>query len=166
MEIKEINIKEIIHYDKNTKKHPDDQIKKIAASIKEFGFNVPVILDKNNLIIAGHGRLYAANKLGLETVPVVYLDKLSPEQIKAYRIADNKTAESEWDYDNLIHEINSLTESDYDIELTGFTKEELEKIMPDEEQYKEIEEKPFVKICYKCNEPIDIKKCNKAEKDE
>jgi len=133
MEIKNVSVKEIIHYDKNTKKHPDEQIIKIAASIKEFGFNVPVLLDKNNMIIAGHGRLYAANKLGLNEVPCIFLNDLTPNQIKAYRIADNKTAESDWDEALLIEEINDLMNDDYDISLTGFSKEELAGLYPDED---------------------------------
>lgn len=125
MELKNIKLGELKTYSKNNKIHPPDQIKKIARSIKEFGFNVPVIIDKNNVIIAGHGRVFAAKELGMEDIPVLQKDNLSEAQIKAYRIADNKTAESEWDFDSLKEEFKTLKELDFDLELTGFTFDEI-----------------------------------------
>lgn len=125
MEIKQINIDKLIQYEKNTKKHPEEQIEKIAKSIKEFGFNVPVIIDKENIIIAGHARLISAKKLGLKEIPVIVKEKLTPAQIKAYRIADNKTAESEWDFEFLKDEITDLKNINYDLKLTGFSEDEI-----------------------------------------
>jgi len=138
--IKIVKINDIFTYDKNTKKHPKDQIDKIAESIKEFGFNVPVIIDKNNVLIAGHGRVMAANRLGLDEVPAIQKDNLTDEQIKAYRIADNKTAESEWDYDFLKDEFKDLQSMDYNLDFTGFSEIEIGEILGEEEQP---EEKPI-----------------------
>lgn len=89
------NIKDLKPYKNNAKKHNKQQIEQIAESIKEFGFTQPVIVDKNNCVVAGHGRILGAKKVGLKTVPTVMLDNLSEEQIKAYRLVDNKLNESE-----------------------------------------------------------------------
>jgi len=100
--IKTKKVKDLKKYPENPKKHPKNQIKKIADSIKEFGFTVPLII-KNNEIIAGHGRIEAAKELGLKEVPVIERDDLTDEQAKAFRIADNKLTESDWE-DNLLRE--------------------------------------------------------------
>ena len=105
-------------YPKNAKKHTEEQIKKIAASIKEFGFNQPIVVDRDNVIIVGHGRFEAAKYLGLTDVPVTVVD-LSPEKAKSYRLADNKLNESEWDKPLVLEELNTL--SPVEIELTGFS---------------------------------------------
>jgi len=139
MHVIKIPIEKLKHYDKNTKQHPPEQIEKISRSIKEFGFNVPIIVDKDNVLIAGHGRVMAAEQLGLIEVPTIIKDDLSEAQIKAYRIADNKTAESGWEYDFLKDEFKDLQSLDYDLELTGFGEDEIITIL-DEEQ--EIEEAP------------------------
>src|SRR3990167_7672345 len=97
MEIENLEISKIKPYPKNAKKHPKSQIEKIANSIKKFGFNQPIVLEKNNEIVVGHGRYEAAKLLGLEDVPVVRIDNLSEEEVRAYRLADNKLNESEWD---------------------------------------------------------------------
>ena len=91
------NIKELKPYKKNAKKHSKEQVEQIANSIKEFGFTQPVIIDKNNCVVAGHGRILGAKKVGLKQVPTVTLEELTEEQIKAYRLVDNKLNESEWD---------------------------------------------------------------------
>jgi site-specific DNA-methyltransferase (adenine-specific) len=128
-------IDEIQPYDKNAKKHSKLQIEKIAESIKRFGFNVPIVIDKDNILIAGHGRLEAAKLLGLKEVklgiarakvgesiiPAVLVDDLSEDEIKAYRLADNKLNESDWDMGLAIEELKTI-----DIELldlTGFSKD-------------------------------------------
>lgn len=108
MEITEIAIEEITPYEKNAKLHPDEQVEWIANSIREFGFKQPLVLDKDNVIIIGHGRLLAAKKLRMETVPCVYADDLNEEQIKALRLADNKTNESLWDFDFLTSELDEI----------------------------------------------------------
>ena len=129
MEIIKVDIKDIKEYDKNAKKHPTSQIDKIIKSIKAFGFNVPVILTKGNILIAGHGRCLAAKKIGLKSVPAIYKEDLTDAQIKAYRIADNKTAESDWDFDFLKEDFESLLSDDFDLELTGFTQNEIDEIV-------------------------------------
>jgi site-specific DNA-methyltransferase (adenine-specific) len=113
------NIKELKPYKKNAKKHPKEQVERIANSIKEFGFTQPVIVDKNNEVVAGHGRILGAKKAGLKSVPTVCLEDLTEEQIKAYRLVDNKLNESEWDYGLLDEELENLTE-DIDMNLFGF----------------------------------------------
>lgn len=90
-------IKELKPYKKNAKKHPKTQVEQIANSIKEFGFTQPVLIDKDNNVVAGHGRVLGAKKAGLKEVPTLCLDDLTEEQIKAYRLADNKLNESDWD---------------------------------------------------------------------
>lgn len=117
MELNEFPIGNIQPYFKNAKDHPEKQIKKIAASIREFGFNQPIVLDTKNVIIVGHGRYLAAQFLGMETVPVLILD-LDEERAKAYRLADNKLNESSWDMDIVIDELKSI--SLQMVDLTGF----------------------------------------------
>ena len=123
------NIKELKPYKKNAKKHPKEQVERIANSIKEFGFTQPVIIDSNNCVVAGHGRILGAKKAGLKQVPTVMLEDLTEEQIKAYRLVDNKLNESEWDYSLLDDELGILSD-DIDMGLFGFdtdmTDEELE----------------------------------------
>lgn len=125
MEIKEKYIAELKPYEKNTKKHPKEQIKKIADSITEFGFKNPILIDKEGVIIAGHGRLLAAQLLKLEKVPTISIEDLTPEQLRAYRIADNKLAESGWDMGFLKEEMEALKDFGYDVFKTGFASEEL-----------------------------------------
>lgn len=124
------NIKELKPYKKNAKKHPKEQVERIANSIKEFGFTQPVIIDSNNCVVAGHGRILGAKKAGLKQVPTVMLEDLTEEQIKAYRLVDNKLNESDWDFSLLDEELENLTE-DIDMNLFGFdtdmSDEELEK---------------------------------------
>lgn len=115
-------IKDLKPYKKNAKKHNKEQVEWIANSIKEFGFTQPVIIDKNNCVVAGHGRILGAKKAGLKQVPTVCLDDLTEEQIKAYRLVDNKLNESEWDYSLLDEELENLTE-DIDMDLFGFDED-------------------------------------------
>jgi 3'-phosphoadenosine 5'-phosphosulfate sulfotransferase (PAPS reductase)/FAD synthetase len=129
MIIENRKVKELIPYIKNIKKHPPKQVNKIAESIRQFGFNIPILLTKENEIIAGHGRLLAAKKIKLEDVPCIYLNDLTPEQIKAFRIADNKVAESEWEEGFLKEELEDLYAMDYDLEFTGFDIPEFKDIL-------------------------------------
>lgn len=101
-------IKELKPYKKNAKKHNKEQVEQIANSIKEFGFTQPVIIDKHNSVVAGHGRILGAKKAGLKQVPTVCLEELTEEQIKAYRLVDNKLNESEWDTELLNTELQEL----------------------------------------------------------
>lgn len=106
----------------------DNAVDAVAASIKEFGFKVPIVVDGENVIINGHTRLKAAHKLGLKQVPVIVADDLTPEQVKAFRLADNKTSElAEWDVDKLQIELEGIDETDmgdfgFDLELGGETR--------------------------------------------
>lgn len=114
-------------YDKNPRIHSEAQVKQIAASIIEFGFNNPILVDQEKSIVAGHGRLEAARQLGLDKIPVIQLDHLTPAQQRAYRIADNKLTENgEWDFDLLAQELRDLEVDEFDIALTGFDWDELD----------------------------------------
>ena len=117
----------IVPYVNNAKKHPSEQIDKISSSIAEFGFDQPIVVDENSVILKGCGRYLASKKLGLKKVPVIVRSDLSEAQKKAARIADNKVAESEWDFDLLEIEIQELVRLDYDPELTGFDASELDE---------------------------------------
>src|SRR5512146_3299821 len=117
-------------YAKNARTHSDAQVAQIAASIAEFGFNAPILVDSNAGIIAGHGRLLAARKLGLAEVPVVVLDHLSETQRRAYIIADNKLAlTAGWDETTLTAELRDLGGAGVDLALVGFSDEELEALL-------------------------------------
>lgn len=116
-------------YDKNPRIN-DDAVNAVAASIREFGFRQPIVVDAEDVIICGHTRWKAAQKLGLEKVPVHVAKDLSPEQIKAYRIADNQTASlAEWNYDLLPLELADLQAANYDLGMLGFDAEELAKLL-------------------------------------
>ena len=117
MIIQEINVNDITPYAKNAKKHPQTQVDYIANSLQEFGWKQPLVIDKDNVIVCGHGRLLAAKQLGMETVPCIYADDLTDDQIKAFRLADNKTNESDWDLDLLMPELDDI---DLDMSLFGF----------------------------------------------
>lgn len=114
-------INSLTAYTKNSRTHDESQIKQIAASIKEFGFTNPLLIDNKNNIIAGHGRLMAAKLLNLDSVPTITLDGLSDTQKRAYIIADNKLAlNAGWDNELLMIELNSLNDDDFDMDLLGF----------------------------------------------
>lgn len=115
-----MKVNEIRPYEKNAKKHPKKQVEQVAASIKEFGFNQPIVLDKNGVIIVGHGRLEAAKLLGMTEVPTIVVD-LTEEQANAYRLADNKLNESDWDMALVIEELKELSLPMLD--LTGFDRD-------------------------------------------
>lgn len=118
MDIINIALKDLKPYENNPRKN-DDAVKYVAESIKEFGFKVPIVIDKNNVIVAGHTRYKAAKKLKMSEVPCIIADDLTDEQIKAFRLADNKVAEkAEWDFDLLNAELDDII--DLDMELFGF----------------------------------------------
>jgi site-specific DNA-methyltransferase (adenine-specific) len=121
LHIEQVALKDIQPYDKNAKKHPRKQVEQIANSIRAFGFLVPIILDKNNELIAGHGRVLAAEELAIATVPAIRAEHLTEEQVKAYRLADNKLNESDWDMDLVIEELKELSLPMLD--LTGFSRD-------------------------------------------
>lgn len=139
MNIVNIKTDKLIPYINNPRDN-ENAIDKVASSIQEFGFKVPIVVDKNNVVINGHTRLLASKKLGLEEVPCIIADDLSEAQIKAFRIADNKVSEySTWDMELLQIELEALCEMGIDMEITGFNEiecmEMLEDIMPNTDDY-------------------------------
>ena len=135
-------LEEIIPYINNPRNN-EEAVDKVAASIKEFGFNVPLVLDTDNVIVTGHTRYKAAQKLGLESVPCIYAEGLTKAQIKAYRIADNKVSEyAKWDNELLGVEFEQLQELDFDLELTGFDLDDIENLLnPAEEELTDLSDK-------------------------
>jgi len=133
MNIQEIEIDKLIPYHNNPRKN--QAVNKVASSLKEYGFQQPIVTDKDMVLIVGHTRLLAAKKLGLSKVPVLVAD-LSEAKAKAYRIADNRLNEdSEWDIDLLTLEISDLLEQNYELDLLGFDANELDKFLTNEEEY-------------------------------
>ena len=121
LEVEYISTTDLIPYANNPRTHSDQQVAQVAASIQEFGFNNPILIDEHNSIIAGHGRLAAAQKLDMQLVPTITLEGLSEAQRKAYVIADNKLSlNSGWDDDLLRVEIERLGELDFDLDLLGW----------------------------------------------
>ena len=113
-------------YDRNARTHSPEQVAQIAASIREFGFTAPILVDGKDGILAGHGRLAAANQLGLSEVPVVVLDHLTPVQRKAYILADNQLAlNAGWDLSLLQQEMMALNLADFDLSLLGWSDDEI-----------------------------------------
>ena len=152
---KEQDIDLLIPYARNSRTHSDAQVTKIASSIKEFGFLNPVIIDKDNGIIAGHGRVMAAKKLGMKQVPVLLADHLTEAQKRAYVIADNRLAlDAEWDEEMLKVEIAELEDLGFNLELTGFDVGELDLLkggdlvegLTDEDSVPDVPEQPVSKL--------------------
>ena len=126
LEVKYRKAVDLIPYINNSRTHSEEQVNQVAASIKEFGFTNPILLDDSGGIIAGHGRLLAAKKLSLSEVPTITLSNLSEAQKKAYVIADNKLAlNAGWDDEMLKLEITQLDEMEFDLKLIGFDSDEL-----------------------------------------
>ena len=127
--IKDMMVSDLVPYINNSRIHDADQIQQVANSIKEFGFTNPILVDEKNNIIAGHGRLRAAIKLEMDSVPTITIKGLTEEQRKAYVIADNKLAlNSDWNLDLLMDEIYDLRESGFDETLLGFSFEDLDEL--------------------------------------
>lgn len=130
MQIDMVKTDDLIPYVNNSRTHSDEQVTQIASSIKEFGFTNPILTDGEGGIIAGHGRLMAAKKLGLTEVPTIALEGLTEAQKKAYVIADNQMAlNSGWDLDQLRVEVERLSELDFDLDLLGFDGDVLDKLL-------------------------------------
>lgn len=129
MELNYLNIADIKPYENNPRNNAA-AVEKVAESIKEFGFKVPIIIDKDNVIIAGHTRYKAAKSLGMDKIPAIRAEDLTPEQVKAFRIMDNKSGDAAtWDYDLLLKEIDGLKLAGYGLELTGFEENEIESLI-------------------------------------
>jgi len=133
MEISNLHIESLKGYEHNTRTHSEDQIQQIAGSISEFGFTNPILIDGDQRIIAGHGRLYAAKALGMDTVPCISLDHLSDVQVRALVIADNQIAmNAGWDEGLLATELDRLQTDGVDIDLLGFDVDTLEELLKPE----------------------------------
>lgn len=129
-QIETLPVADLIPCARNSRTHSDEQVAQIAGSIREFGFTNPVLIDKDGTIIAGHGRVMAARKLGMETVPCIRLRHLTPAQVRAYVIADNKLAlNAGWDDEMLAAELAALDAEGFDMGLTGFSEDELSELL-------------------------------------
>ena len=130
MQVEQLKVGDLIPYVNNSRTHSDEQVMQVASSIKEFGFTNPILIDDDGGIIAGHGRLMAAKKLGLVEVPCIRLGHLTEAQKKAYVIVDNKLAlNAGWNNETLKIEIEALQELDFNIDLIGFNFDELEALI-------------------------------------
>lgn len=131
MKVENFTLEKLIPYSSNNRFHGDEQVERIAKSISEFGFNQPIVIDEDNVILVGHGRFEAAKKLKLEEVPVLKVLGLDDTKKRAYRILDNKLQnDSTWNFENLESEINFLTENDFDIDSWGL--DDFDKFFGDE----------------------------------
>lgn len=144
MNARNIPVKDLREYENNPRRISERAVNAVAASIREFGFRIPVLIDSNNVIICGHTRLKAAEQLGLKEVPCIIADDLTPEQIKAFRLVDNKTAElSGWDFEKLEIELEVLDfdfsefgfDSPEDVDINSFFESSPEKEKDTEEKY-------------------------------
>lgn len=183
MKIEQRKVESLIPYINNSRKHSDEQVSQIAASIKEFGWTNPILVDGDNGIIAGHGRLMAARKLGMDKIPVIELAHLSEAQRKALVIADNKLAlNAEWDQDLLKLELQDLQEMSFDLNLLGFDENEINEFFDNNEEienpysdkvvaptYEPSEEKPNIEDLYDDGKAMsliaDIKNSKLPEKE-
>ena len=137
-ELKLIDTDKLVQYVNNARTHSDEQVMKLRSSLREFGFINPIIIDRDNNVLCGHGRLLAAKAEGIKQVPCVYADNLTEAQKKAYILADNRMAlDAGWDEDLLRVEIEALQGEDFDIGLTGFDETELANLFSDENEAKE-----------------------------
>lgn len=133
--LEQARIDDLIPYARNSRTHSEAQVAQVAASIREFGFTNPVLIDADGGIIAGHGRVLAARKLGLKTVPAIRIDYMTEAQKRAYVIADNKLAlNAGWDDELLALELGDLKDEGFDLSLTGFSDDELARLVIDAEE--------------------------------
>ena len=155
MNIKELSISQLHEYDNNPRNN-DSAVHAVAESIREFGFKVPIVIDGDNVIVCGHTRVKAAQKLGMETVPCIIADDLTPEQIKAFRLADNKTSElAGWDFAKLEEELAAL--DGFDMSAFGFVQNEdvdIDSFFEDAGEKKEKEPKRIQ--CPHCGEWFEL----------
>lgn len=147
MDVRNISVKDLIPYERNTKKHDKTQINNVAESIKQYGFVQPIVIDKDNVVVIGHCRLLAAKQLKMKEVPCVCVEDLTEEQVKALRIVDNKSNESEWDFDILPDELEQLNLSDFDFSFG----------VADDDELPDFEEEPA-----KNNSKNDVCQCPKC----
>lgn len=159
MEIIMKPVGELVMYENNPRFN-DNAVDPVAESIKQFGFKVPILLDENNVIIAGHTRLKAAKKLGMEEVPCIMCTDLSPQQVKAFRLVDNKVAEfADWNLPMLNEELKDIDIPDFNMELFGFFELpdlDIDDYLKDHEPEEEKEEEPQRVQCPHCGEWFDL----------
>ena len=146
MKVANRNLAELTPYAGNAKKHDSTQIANVAESIKQFGFVQPIVIDRNGVIVIGHCRALAAKKLGMKEVPCVCVDDLTPEQVKALRIVDNKSNESPWDFDILPDELADIDLSDFDFDFGIEDEAEETEIVEDEAPEVDEEAEPITKL--------------------
>ena len=146
MKIVNKNIADLMPYAGNAKKHDSTQIANVAESIRQFGFVQPIVIDRDGVIVIGHCRALAAEKLGMKEVPCVCVDDLTPEQVNALRIVDNKSNESPWDFDILPDELADIDLSDFDFDFGIEDEEEETEIVEDEAPEVDDENEPITKL--------------------
>ena len=175
--MEELNIQylktaDLLPYARNARKHSEKQVVQIAASIREFGFNTPCLIDDKNMLIAGHGRLLAAQKLDIDRVPCIRLDHLSEIQAKAYNLVDNQLAvNAEWDMDLLSLEVQELDNMEFDVDLLGFEDMKLKELLAqnlfepgsENEQGQLDEQNTTFVMCPNCGEEFDEKEGKKRQ---
>ena len=161
MTVQEIFINELKPYKNNPRKN-DKAVDAVAKSIQQFGFKEPIVIDKDKVIVCGHTRLKAAQKLKLEKIPCVIADDLTPEEIKAFRLIDNKTAElAEWDFDMLSDELSDIEipefdMTEFDFGIKNFSVQDAEKTFENfEDNVSKAKERKVI-VCPKCGEKIQI----------
>lgn len=176
MKIEQMKIKDVIPYERNAKKHDNNQINNVAESIQRFGFAQPLVVDKDNVLIIGHCRLLAAKRLKMREVPVVKMTELTEDQVKQLRLLDNKLNESDWDLDLLMSEIEGLDFEGFNIDWEIPELEETLEVIEDEPPEPELEKEPATKpgdifqlgrhrlICGDSTNPETIKKLLDGEK--
>lgn len=155
LKIEYVDIDSIKPYENNPR-HNEEAIPYVMNSIKEFGFKSPIIIDKNNVIIAGHTRLESAKRLGMKEVPIIHADDLTEEQVKAFRLADNKVAEkSLWDYTKLDEELDNILDIDMSMfDFENIEETNLDDFFEDNDNKKEKESKLIE--CPYCHKPIEL----------
>jgi hypothetical protein len=160
MEIQQININEIKEYEKNAKKHDEDQIKNVMQSIKEFGMVQPIVIDQNNIIIIGHCRFRALKRLKWEEVPCVRIENLSENEINKLRLLDNKLNESEWDFDLLSDQIAEIDWSDFDIDW------DIQKFEENDQNIKEAKYTESISVVIECDNEFEAESIYNKLKEE
>ena len=161
MEVTQTATDALIPYSLNNRTHPTEQIDRIANSITEFGFNQPIVVDENKVVLVGHGRLFAAQKLGLKTVPVLQVRGLTEAKKRAYRILDNKLqGDSTWELENLKLELDMLEEEGFELEPWGLDVLKTPDFQPTsiEEQGRLDEKSPVMVRCPTCEGTYDANK--------
>lgn len=159
MKIQMVRLEDLHPYEKNPRKN-DEAVKYVEESIKQFGFKVPVVVDRDFVIVAGHTRYKAAKKLGMEEVPCVVADDLTEEQVKAFRLADNKTGEmAAWDFGMLNEELDELLDMDFEMSDFGFLMEGMSLGVDDSDFISDTEitkSKTKTITCPHCGEAFEV----------